>query len=104
MVGDFNVDFLKAQDHRLANSFVDTTSSYYFLPIITQPARITQNTATLIDNLFTNRVSKVIESTILTEDIIIYISDHLPILAVTGLGAPLSSSVLKRRYVSPQNE
>ena len=46
------------------------------LPVITQPTRITLNTATLIDNFFTNRISKIIDSAIIVEDI----SDHLPIM------------------------
>jgi exonuclease III len=76
IMGDFNIDLLKAQDHRTTLNFLDTMSSYHFLPVITQPTRITLNTATLIDNFFTNRTSKIIDSAIIVEDI----SDHLPIM------------------------
>ena len=68
--GDLNVDLLKVQDHRLT-LYQQLCRDYFllsFLAVITQPTRITQNSATFIDDRFTNRVSKAIESTILIED------------------------------------
>ena len=48
-----------------------------FLPTITRPTRITTTSSTLIDNLFTNRRTKISEPVIVVDDT----SDHLPILA-----------------------
>ena len=45
-----------------------------------------------------------LRSLLMTSPLIFYISHNPYSLAVTGLGAPLSSSVLKRRYISLQNE
>src|SRR6218665_3306239 len=50
--------------------------SHHYLPAILRPTRITETTATLIDNVFTNAYSKILDSSILTCDI----SDHLPVL------------------------
>src|SRR5688572_16465383 len=49
---------------------------HHFLPLILQPTRITDSSATLIDNIFTNSHDGILESAILTSDI----SDHLPVI------------------------
>ena len=46
-------------------------------PLITKPTRITANSATLIDNIFTNHLTADICNGIIINDI----SDHLPIFA-----------------------
>src|SRR6218665_2436252 len=76
LLGDFNVNLLKSQDHFLTNSFLNSMISHHYLPAILRPTRITETTATLIDNDFTNAYSKILDSSILTCDI----SDHLPVL------------------------
>src|SRR5688572_1861759 len=81
ILGDFNIDLLKAQDHPPTSKFLDIMSSHHFLPSITQPTRITTTSSTLIENIFSNRTSKVVDSYILASDI----SDHLPILARINL-------------------
>ena len=50
-----------------------------FFPLITRPTRITSNTATLIDNIFTNHLNNYSFSGLLFTDI----SDHLPIFCFT---------------------
>ena len=47
-------------------------------PLIDKPTRITDHSATLIDNIFTNELDSKINSGLLISDI----SDHLPIFAV----------------------
>ena len=74
--GDFNVDLLKTQDHLLTHNFFNCLTSHHFLPTILRPTRITEFTATLIDNIFTNAWTKLSDSSIIISDI----SDHLPIL------------------------
>ena len=49
-----------------------------FFPLITRPTRITSNTATLIDNIFTNNIDDQFYSGLLFT----HISDHLPIFCV----------------------
>ena len=40
LLGDFNVDLLKYQQHKTANEFLYSLSSNMFLPHIAQPTRI----------------------------------------------------------------
>jgi hypothetical protein len=76
LVGDFNIDLLKIDDHKASNTFYNCLMSHHFLPAITRPTSVTPHSSTLIDNLFTNTWLNITDSTIVTSDI----SDHLPIL------------------------
>ena len=51
---DFNSNLLKFEVHPPTDDFVDTIGSYFFQPQILQPTRITDQSATLIDNIFFN--------------------------------------------------
>ena len=51
-MGDFNINLLNFEDCQLTEEFINTIVSYDFLPNILQPTRITDHTATLIDNIF----------------------------------------------------
>lgn len=62
LAGDFNINLIKYNDHSLTNHFLNTLISHSFLPLITLPSRITQTSATLIDNIFSNRQTNFFES------------------------------------------
>ena len=73
--GDLNLDLLKINGSDSSNSiFYNTMSSLSLLPVISKPTRITADTSTIIDNVFTNIFLR-FTSGILTSDT----SDHLPI-------------------------
>ena len=74
LLGDFNVDLMKYDNHHSTNEFLDSLPSHLFLPHITQPAIITDTTKTLFDNIFSNTL---IENTI-SGNLTATISDHLP--------------------------
>ena len=74
LLGDFNVDLMKYNNHHSTNEFHDSLSSHLFLPHITQSTRIRDSSKTLIDNIFSNTL---IENTI-SGNLIATISDHLP--------------------------
>ena len=80
LMGDYNIDLLNCQSHILTGDFFDLMSSYSFIPLISRPTRVTNNTATLIDNIFTNDHYNLAHSTqgILVTDI----SDHYPIFYI----------------------
>ena len=78
LVGDFNVDLMKYDNHHSTNEFLDSLSLYLFLPHITQPTRIRDTSKTLIDNIFSNIL---IENTI-SGNLTATISDHLPQLII----------------------
>ena len=50
-LSDFSVNLLNYDIH---NEFLDSLSSHYFLHHILQPSRVTSNSKTLIDNIFSN--------------------------------------------------
>ncbi len=76
IMGDFNLDLLKYDYHAATNDFVNNCMSHSFLPTICHPTRITESTATLLDNIFTNNLRHRMETAILYTDI----SDHLPVV------------------------
>ena len=56
------------------NEFLDSLASNSYLPYIIQPSRHTSHSRTLIDNIFSNVISK----DIISGNITATISDHLP--------------------------
>ena len=74
LLGDFNINLLNYDIHPPTNEFSDSLSSHYFLPHILQPSRVTANSKTLIDNIFSNTAVPNIISGNLTDSIL----DHLP--------------------------
>ena len=70
--------FLNCSYHELTSSFIDLVYSYGYIPLITRPTRLTEKTATLIDNILTNDLQlpgqNNLNGILLTD-----VSDHLPI-------------------------
>ena len=79
-MGDFNVDLLKSGTHGPTSDFLGEFTSGGFYPLISLPTRLTDTTATLIDNIWTNNLGARIGSGLVT----VRISDHLPVFAFVG--------------------
>ena len=73
--GDFNIDLIKEQNHNQTKNFIDAIFSMGLYPVITKPSRIDGNSATLIDNIFTNELQHDNISGLILNDI----TDHLPV-------------------------
>ena len=54
IMGDLNIDFLKHDKHIPMEKFLDVMYANSFIPTINRPTRVTKDTCTLIDNLYTN--------------------------------------------------
>src|SRR6218665_2943567 len=96
LLGDFNINLLKVANHRGSEEFLNLLYSHSFYPLIDKPTRITSETATLIDNIFTNAYpSSVLSASIWLTDI----SDHLPVCCQLDikLHRPKSISVNKAK-------
>ena len=65
--------------HQPTSEFLDLMYSNMLFPLIMRPTRITSNTATLIDNIFTNNLNHVTFNGLLFTDI----SDHLPVFSIS---------------------
>ena len=77
-MGDFNIDLLKVDENRPTHDYLELIYSYSILPTIYKPTRITETTATIIDNILTND-ENVIKSAIIVTDI----TDHFPTVLTT---------------------
>ena len=55
--GDFNIDLLKYEEHVGSAKCIDTMYINGLYPLIDKPTRITQQSATLIDNIFRNDIN-----------------------------------------------
>jgi len=79
ITGDFNIDLLKIEnnDYPMAKNLVDAMNTLSLSHVITKPTRITNNSSTLIDNIFTsapmNFISGILD---------VSISDHLPTILI----------------------
>ena len=54
-MGDYNINLLNYGKHNETNKFVDMMHAHSFISLINRPTRINQQSATLIDNIFTNK-------------------------------------------------
>ena len=86
IMGDFNIDLLKYNDHLPTGEFLDTMISKGFLPLITKPTHLTSSSATLIDNIFTNSMT-VKTTSILLDDL----SDHIPTIITDSINVPTTN-------------
>ena len=78
IMGDMNINLLNASSHLPTNDFINTMYANYLFPLISKPTRITEHSATLIDNIYTNNIAHYnayCKQGLLITDI----SDHLPI-------------------------
>ena len=73
----FNLDLLQYNHHTPTQEFIDTLFSLAFIPLISNPTRLTSYSVTLIDNIFTNNLSQNVLNGVVLNDL----SDHLPVFA-----------------------
>ena len=100
IAGDFNIDLLKSEAHTPTGEFLNNLTSHSFMPTIFYPTRITDTTATLIDNIFFNSIMYQFKTAIVYSDI----SDHLPVAIHINLNLSKNSAILerKRRKYTPE--
>ena len=60
--GDFNIDLLKYDVSNKHRDFHNMVTSFGYLPYIIHPTRITENTSTVIDNIYSNNLEDLIIS------------------------------------------
>jgi len=93
VLGDFNIDLLKFETCNFSKDFVLSLQSCYLFPTIDKPTRVYNNSATLIDNIFTNSI----EYGLISGNIISDISDHYSQFCITALdsrhNAPINRKI-----------
>ena len=92
--GDFNIDLLKYAEHTPTTEFINLLFSCNLFPLISKPTRITNTSATLIDNIYVTNNLTVTHADILYADI----SDHFPIYAIfpLSINTPREHKILYR--------
>ena len=79
LMGDYNIDILPSQQNNNSLKLLNALSSYSLHPHINKATRISTNSETLIDNIFSN----VSESEHFNGIIYSDVSDHLPIFVIS---------------------
>ena len=95
ILGDFNFDLLKFEEHNKTKELLNTSFGYGFLQLVSLPTRISNNSATLIDHIYTNANLNQFESYIILSDI----SDHFPICHIISD----KTKEVKPSYIQVQN-
>ena len=99
---DHNLDFLKADKHNATNDFIQSNLDFGLIPTVTRPTRITNTSATLIDNIIVSQnLCGAYTSNILVNDT----SDHLPSVCVLTslISANKEPIVIKSRDTRVRN-
>ena len=95
-MGDFNLNLLNYETHSDTNDFINSVISYSLLPYILHPTRVTEHSATIIDNIFSN----ITDCKSTSGNILCQISDHFPqfIIVEKQTMSYKSCSFAKRDY------
>ena len=103
ILGDFNINLLNNDYHQPTGEFFYLMSSNSFLPLITWPTRVTANSATLIDNIFTNHFDCSLQS---SEGIFVTdITDHYPVFHINHqIFASETEIYMERRLYNQRNK
>jgi len=101
LLGDFNIDLLKYKHCNNSSNFLNQMISSMLVPTINRPTRITNSSATLIDNIFTNKPTNYFSGILLND-----LSDHLPIFLIdhnNPIKVKNDKNVTLRRRITEDN-
>jgi hypothetical protein len=97
IIGDFNMDCFNYNNNNKVKSFYDEIFLAGAIPLINHPTRVTKDSATLIDNIFTtDNFNNSFQKGIIKADI----SDHFPIFLTfntTSSNKTKQNRIVKRR-------
>ena len=88
ITGDMNIDMLEPNAY--GNEYINIMHSHAFLPTISHPTRVTQNSSKLIDHIWLNKTIPC-ESGVINSDF----SDHFPIFILTKFEHSVSKHIDK---------
>ena len=99
--GDFNIDLRKCNDSNMFNEFINIMYINGFSPLITKPTRVSAQSATILDHIWTtNNINNASNHIIHTD-----ISDHFPIISQFNRShnAGQEQTHIKKRIISKSN-
>ena len=95
ILGDFNIDLLKIEQHKPTADYVNSLFSHGCLQLMTIPTRCIHNSATLIDHIITNdNLSSYTCGALSTR-----VSDHFPVFCFLNANKPKNC----HRFVKSRN-
>lgn len=96
LMGDFNINLLNYDSHSSTEIFFNSLTSSFFHPLISGPTRVTNHSATLIDNIFFNSL----EHYTISGNLLYDLSDHLPNFVIINkfCSLPPKVKLFKRDY------
>lgn len=101
LMGDFNINLLHQDTHAPTSEFLEILYSSSYFPLITKPTRISSSSATLIDNIYCN---KILDNDYFNGILVTDISDHFPIFTMLKkYNLDKSRKVYKNRSLSQKN-
>lgn len=98
--GDFNIDLLKVTKQKSSADFLEIMYGRGLYPLIDKPSRITEQSVTLIDNIFINCFKENIKCGLVINDV----SDHLPIFVTFSWQLKRSKEEIGCRLVRVRND
>ena len=99
IVGDFNQDLIQCETDVHSQNLVDTAVSHGFIQLVSRPTRVTENSATLIDQVYTNNIDSILSCNIITLDL----SDHLAIHTRVSLNSGGTRVIRAKNVKDRQN-
>ena len=101
LMEDFNINLLQQDAHAPTSEFLETLYSFSYFPLITKPSRISSSSATLIDNIYCN---KILDNNYFNGILVTDLSDHFPIFTLlTNYKMNKTREVHKNRNLSQRN-
>ena len=88
LMGDFNIDLIKVDMQNQTKDFVHSLYTNAFYPTISKPTRVTEHSATLLDNIITNITGYCMKSGVLYNDI----SDHFPVFNLLQIDSKITKT------------
>jgi hypothetical protein len=73
-----NIDLVKYDKDLTGQNLIDLLEKHCFEQTISKPTRITENSATLIDHVYSNNINNVMSCNVLTLDYLIIWPHQLP--------------------------
>ena len=101
LMGDININLLNFESHTATEDLINSLGTYCFQPHILKPTRITDHSATLIDNIFFNSI----EHHTISGNLLCDLTDHLPNFLIINKFSCVSNKIdIYRRDYSRFNE
>ena len=98
-MGDFNIDLLKFNTRDKTNLFIDNMFAQGLISLIHKPTRNSNSSATLIDHMYTNNITKSSISGIIITDL----DDHFGTFRTIYNKNSFTSKFLDKRIFSDSN-